>query len=92
MRDTPKLDTTVERSRDVAVLHKAGWINAARHDAGLVFWRGGVFVVSVMTWRGAASGPRPTTSRGVAPRLRSTASAIALDKPVAGRTLTRYSS
>jgi hypothetical protein len=51
VRDTPKLDATVTRSRDVAVLHKAGWINAARHDAGLVFWRGGVFVVSVMTWR-----------------------------------------
>jgi hypothetical protein len=33
------------------VLHKAGWIDAARHDSGLVFWRGGVFVVSVMTWR-----------------------------------------
>ena len=51
VRDTPKLDTTVKRSRDVSVLHKAGWINAARHDAGLVFWRGGVFVASVMTWR-----------------------------------------
>ena len=51
VRDMPKLDTTVKRSRDVAVLHKAGWINAARHDAGLVFWRGGVFVVSVMTYR-----------------------------------------
>ena len=23
---------------------------SARHDAGLVFWRGGVFVVGVMTW------------------------------------------
>ena len=56
VRDTPKLDTTVERSRDVAVLHKAGWINSARHDAGLVFWRGGVFVVSVMTWRGSGVG------------------------------------
>ncbi len=51
VRDEPKLDTTVKRSGDVAVLHKAGWINDARHDAGLVFWRGGVFVVSVMTWR-----------------------------------------
>jgi hypothetical protein len=51
VRDQPKLDSTVKRSRDVVVLHKAGWINAARHDAGLVFWRGGVFVVSVMTYR-----------------------------------------
>jgi hypothetical protein len=41
----------------VAVLHKAGWINAARHDSGLVFWRGGVFVISVMTWRAGGVGP-----------------------------------
>lgn len=51
VRDTPKLDSTVKRSKDVVVLHKAGWINASRHDAGLVFWRGGVFVASVLTWR-----------------------------------------
>jgi beta-lactamase class A len=50
VRDTPKLDRFVGRSRGVDVLHKAGWISAARHDTGLVFWRGGVFVASVMTW------------------------------------------
>jgi Beta-lactamase enzyme family len=33
-----------------AALHKAGWITTARHDAGLVYWRGGVFAVSVMTY------------------------------------------
>ena len=33
-----------------SVLHKAGWIGTARHDSGLVYWRGGVFVISVMTW------------------------------------------
>ena len=33
------------------MLHKAGWINAARHDTGLVFWQGGVFVAGVMTYR-----------------------------------------
>lgn len=32
------------------LLHKAGWISAARHDAGLVYWPGGVFVAAVMTW------------------------------------------
>lgn len=53
--DTPKLDRWVERARDVTVLHKAGWINAARHDTGLVFWRGGVFVVAVMTWRASGA-------------------------------------
>ena len=52
VRDTPKLDTFVGSRRDVAVLHKAGWISAARHDTGLVFWPGGVFVVGVMTWHG----------------------------------------
>lgn len=51
VRDTPKLDRFVGSRRDVAVLHKAGWIASARHDTGLVFWPGGVFVVSVMTWR-----------------------------------------
>lgn len=50
VRDTPKLDRFVGRSRNLAVLHKAGWIEAARHDAGLVFWPGGVFVASVLTW------------------------------------------
>jgi hypothetical protein len=33
-----------------ALLHKAGWIASARHDAGLVYWPGGVFVAAVMTW------------------------------------------
>jgi hypothetical protein len=32
-----------------ALLHKAGWITYARHDAGLVYWPGGVFVAVVMT-------------------------------------------
>ena len=33
-----------------ALLHKAGWISYARHDAGLVYWPGGVFVAAVMTY------------------------------------------
>jgi hypothetical protein len=33
-----------------ALLHKAGWIVSARHDAGLVYWPGGVYVAVVMTW------------------------------------------
>jgi beta-lactamase class A len=33
-----------------SVLHKAGWIREARHDSGLIYWRGGAFVVTVMTW------------------------------------------
>lgn len=56
VRDAPKLDSLVGRSRAVAVLHKAGWLGTARHDAGLVFWRGGVFVAAVMTWRPGGTG------------------------------------
>ncbi len=33
-----------------SVLHKAGWIGVARHDSGLVYWSGGVFVATVLTW------------------------------------------
>jgi hypothetical protein len=51
VRDQPKLDSTLRSERGVEVLHKAGWINAARHDTGLVFWQGGVFVAAVMTYR-----------------------------------------
>jgi Beta-lactamase enzyme family len=51
VRDQPKLDTSVGADRGVDVLHKAGWVSAARHDTGLVFWEGGVFVAAVMTWR-----------------------------------------
>jgi hypothetical protein len=54
--DTPKLDRKVTVRSGVAVLHKAGWISSSRHDTGLVFWRGGVFVASVMTWRAGGSG------------------------------------
>ena len=51
VRDTPKLDRVVGARAGVGVLHKAGWISQARHDTGLVFWRGGVFVAGVMTYR-----------------------------------------
>ena len=33
-----------------SLLHKAGWLGTARHDHGVVVWRGGVFVVAVLTW------------------------------------------
>ena len=39
--DRGKLARTVGGLPGVLVLHKAGWIDAARHDAGLVVWRGG---------------------------------------------------
>ncbi len=48
VRDRGKLDRFV--GGGALVCHKAGWISTARHDAGLVYWRGGVFVAAVMTY------------------------------------------
>jgi beta-lactamase class A len=56
VRDTPKLDRSLRDRPGVAVLHKAGWISSARHDTGLVFWRGGVLTVAVMTYRSSGVG------------------------------------
>ncbi len=66
VRDQPKLDRVVGEMRGVHVLHKAGWISQARHDTGLVFWRGGVFVAGVMTHRSWGIG---TSSDVLAGRL-----------------------
>jgi beta-lactamase class A len=51
-----KLAREVHRLPGVVVAHKAGWIDSARHDAGLVFWRGGVVAVAVMTYRSSGAG------------------------------------
>ncbi|MGH3065055.1 MAG: serine hydrolase [Gaiellaceae bacterium] len=56
VNDSPKLDRVRAGNPGVVVLHKAGWVNTARHDAGLVFWRGGVFVAGVMTWSSWGAG------------------------------------
>ena len=56
VRDRGKLDRFVGRRAGVAVLHKAGWVDPARHDAGLVVWHGGIFVAAVMTHRAAGAG------------------------------------
>ena len=55
VRDVPKLDRQLRGLPGVAVLHKAGWITRARHDAGLVVWRGGVFVTGT-TREGVSDG------------------------------------
>jgi hypothetical protein len=54
--DAPKIARIERGTEGVEVLHKAGWISTARHDTGLVFWDGGVLVVSVMTWRPEGAG------------------------------------
>jgi hypothetical protein len=56
VQDPGKLGRRVESVPGVTVLHKAGWISSARHDAGLVFWRGGVLVAAVMTWAPQGAG------------------------------------
>jgi hypothetical protein len=57
--DTGKLGRFVP-----TVLHKAGWIDAARHDAGLVVWRGGILVAAVMTYRADGAGVRSDVLAG----------------------------
>jgi beta-lactamase class A len=57
VRDPGKLDREVGRLPGIRVLHKAGWINDARHDNGIVLWPGGALVVTVMTYRAAGAGP-----------------------------------
>jgi hypothetical protein len=64
VRDTPKLDRFVRAQKAVSVLNMGGCYPAAPHDSGLVFWRGGVFVVSVMTWRPYGVGPSSDTLAG----------------------------
>jgi beta-lactamase class A len=48
----------------VLVLHKAGWIDAARHDAGLIVWRGGIAVAVAMTYRPSGTGVREDVLAG----------------------------
>jgi hypothetical protein len=59
-----KLARVVHGRPGVLVMHKAGWVDAARHDAGLVIWRGGIFVAAVMTYRAAGAGRRSDVLAG----------------------------
>ena len=54
VRDPGKLDRFLPSS-DV-LLHKAGWLSTARHDAGLVLWRGGAVLAAVLTWSPSGAG------------------------------------
>ena len=51
--DRGKLDRFIG-SRGV-VMHKAGWLPGARHDSGVVAFRGGAYVATVMTLQTAAA-------------------------------------
>jgi hypothetical protein len=59
-----KLGRATHGRPGVIVLHKAGWLDAARHDAGLVVWRGGIAVAAVMTYRSAGAGKRSDVLAG----------------------------
>ena len=37
------------------VMHKAGWLEGARHDNGVIAFQGGAYVASVLTWRATAA-------------------------------------
>jgi hypothetical protein len=62
--DRNKLGRLVGGRRGLVVLHKAGWVDPARHDAGLVVWRGGIFVAAVMTYDAAGTGTRSDVLAG----------------------------
>jgi beta-lactamase class A len=54
VQDPGKLSRFLPKS--ALVLHKAGWHSTVRHDNGLVFWSGGSFVATVMTWKSSGIG------------------------------------
>ena len=64
VRDPGKIDREVGKLAGVRVLHKAGWINVARHDNGIVLWPGGALVVTVMTYRPGRRRDRVRRARG----------------------------
>ena len=68
VRDPGKLGRVVGRRPGVRVLHKAGWIDVARHDNGIVVWPGGAIVATVMTYRPAGAGRRFGRARGTGRR------------------------
>jgi beta-lactamase class A len=49
VQDPGKLSRYLPKSARLA--HKAGWHTTIRHDNGLIFWSGGSFVATVMTYR-----------------------------------------
>ena len=62
--DRKKLARHVGGVPGMVVMHKAGWVDAARHDAGLLVWRGGVLVAVAMTHRSSGAGVRADVLAG----------------------------
>jgi Beta-lactamase enzyme family len=53
--DRGKAAREIGHRAGVSVLHKAGWLSTARHENALVLWRGGAYVVTVMTYGGLSA-------------------------------------
>lgn len=69
VRDHGKLDRELHALPGVRILHKAGWVNTARHDNGIVFWPGGAFVATVMTHRSSGAGTASDVLAGRVARI-----------------------
>jgi hypothetical protein len=69
VQDPGKLDREIGHRAGVRVLHKAGWINSARHDNGIILWPGGAAVVTVMTYRSWGAGSSSDVLAGKAAAL-----------------------
>jgi beta-lactamase class A len=65
--DGGKLDRFLPAAATVA--HKAGWIDTARHDNGVVYWGGGGFVVAVMTYNAGGAGATSDVLAGKVARV-----------------------
>ncbi len=59
--DRGKLARRLGEAPGLVVMHKAGWVDAARHDAGLIAWRGGIVVAVAMTHRASGAGVRSSS-------------------------------
>ncbi len=62
--DRDKLARRLGGAKALVVMHKAGWIDAARHDAGLIAWRGGILVAVAMSYRSSGTGVREDALAG----------------------------
>ena len=63
-RDREKLGRIVGKRAGRRPHAQGGLGDAARHDAGLIVWRGGVFVAAVMTHRAGDAGVRSDVLAG----------------------------
>jgi hypothetical protein len=56
VQDGGKLGRFVQATPGVTIMHKGGWLPYVRHDNGLVAWRGGIYLVTMLTYRRSGVG------------------------------------